>query len=136
MKTMFQKKILPKLLFPLVIFLLAACGGSDPPTTVDPTANLTDTEKAGYQVYTRNCAACHLLTEGDVKVGPPFYNIANVAGERVAGQDAKTYLYTSVLRPDDYLVDGFEDVMPKGLAKSLTGEDLDAVVAYLLTLKE
>ena len=30
---------------------------------------------------------------------------------------------------------GFEDVMPKDLAKKLTGEELDAVVAYVLSLE-
>lgn len=120
----------------LLFVMLSACGSSNSAERVDPTPDLTEAEKVGFQVYTRNCAACHLLTEGDVKVGPPFYNIATIAGQRVAGQDAKTYLYTSILKPDAYLVEGFENVMPKGLAKSLTGEELDAVVAYLLTQKE
>lgn len=100
----------------------------------DSVANLSAEEKLGAQVYTRNCAACHLLTPNDVKVGPSLHGIADNAATRVAGQDARTYIITSVLNPSSYVHDGFEDVMPKGLAKSLTSEELDAVVAYLLTL--
>jgi hypothetical protein len=32
-------------------------------------------------------------------------------------------------------VDGFDNLMPENLGKKLTGEELDAVVAYLMTLK-
>lgn len=108
-----------------------ACGSEPPPA--EPT--LSPEVKLGQAVYSRHCAACHLLTPDDVKVGPSFYGLANHAGERVPGQDARAYLLTSVLNPSAYLVEGFEDLMTKGLAKELTSEELDAVVAYLQTLK-
>lgn len=110
---------------------LTACGGS---TTAPATPTLSPTEQLGAKVYTRHCASCHLLTPDDVKVGPSFYGIADRAGSQVAGQDARTYLYTSVLNPSAYLVDGFKDLMPQALAKALTSEELDAVVDYLQTL--
>lgn len=68
--------------------------------------------------------------------GPSLYGIAGRAGERVPGQDARTYIYTSIMRPDAFIVPGFENVMPGTLAKTLTGEQIDAVVAYLYTLGE
>lgn len=118
----------------LICLLLAGCGQSaDPEATVRP---LTEEEQAGQAVYTRNCAACHLLTPDDVKVGPSLYGIADKAGARVEGQDANSYLLNSIMNPDDYLVEGFDNVMPQDLAKKLTGEQIDAVVAYLLTLEE
>lgn len=118
------------------VSMIAACGTDQPaPDDAPPTDTLTAEEAQGFQVYTRYCAACHLLTENDIKVGPSLHGIAETAGSRVPGQDVETYLYTSVLKPDAYLVEGFENVMPQGLAKSLTSEELDAVVAYLLTLK-
>lgn len=55
------------------------------------------------------------------------------AGERDPNQDARTYIYSSIMRPSDFVVEDFEDVMPSTFAKTLTGEELDAVVAYLLT---
>ena len=39
------------------------------------------------------------------------------------------------MQPDAYLVQGYENLMPNNLSKELTGEELDAVVAYLQTLK-
>ena len=118
------------------ISALAGCG-SDQSTSGEAlaTATLTTEESLGFQVYTRNCAACHLLTENDVKVGPSLHGIAQTAENRVPNQDAVTYIYTSILKPDAYLVEGFQNVMPQGLAKSITSEELDAVVAYLLTLR-
>jgi len=121
--------ILPILLLTL---LLNACGSDPPPAK--PT--LSPEQKLGTEVYTRHCAACHLLTPDDVKVGPSFHGIGDKAGKRVPGQDVRTYLLTSVLNPSAYLVEGFDDLMTKGLAKELTSEELDAVVAYLQTLKE
>ena len=120
--------ILPILLLTL---LLNACGSDPPPAK--PT--LSPEQKLGTEVYTRHCAACHLLTPDDVKVGPSFHGIGDKAGKRVPGQDVRTYLLTSVLNPSAYLVEGFDDLMTKGLAKELTSEELDAVVAYLQTLK-
>jgi hypothetical protein len=39
------------------------------------------------------------------------------------------------MQPDAYLVEGFENLMPASLSKQLTGEELDAVIAYLQTLQ-
>jgi len=38
------------------------------------------------------------------------------------------------MRPSDFLVPGFDDLMPQDLARKLTGEELDSVVAYVLSL--
>lgn len=116
-----------------VIFLLLGCGPSAPQPT--PTPQLTAVEKLGQTVFTRECAACHSLAPETIVVGPSLAGIATRASSRVNNQDASNYLLISILKPDDYLVDGFENLMPKTLGKTLTGEDLDAVVAYLLTLE-
>ena len=117
----------------LLFLLLVGCGqAAGPEATARP---LTEEEQAGQAVYTRHCAACHLLTPDDVKVGPSLYGIADQAGSRVEGEDVNTYLLNSIMNPGDYLVDGFDNVMPQDLAKKLTGEQIDAVVAYLLTLE-
>ncbi len=117
----------------LCLLLLAACGGgaeaAPPPPTLSPQAQL------GKQVFSRDCGACHSTTPDTVIVGPSLAGIANKAGSRVEGQDAYTYLLTSVMQPDAYLVEGFENLMPASLSKQLTGEELDAVIAYLQTLQ-
>lgn len=120
--------ILIFLALPAIFFV--ACGGSTAVPTPPP-ATLT----LGEVVYSKNCAPCHLLTPNDVKVGPSLYGIADHAGTRVEGQDARTYIQTSILRPDEYLVENFDNLMPSTLAKNLTGEEMDAVIDYLMTLK-
>ncbi|MCP5094921.1 MAG: cytochrome c [Chloroflexi bacterium] len=114
--------------------MLVACGGSEPEPT--PTPALTQEEKLGQQVFARECGACHSLAAETVIVGPSLHGISNRASERVSGQDANTYLLTAVLNPDAYLVDGYENLMPATFGKSLTGEELDAVIAFLMVQRE
>ncbi len=116
------------------VMLLAACGGAAEPTAV-PTPTLTAQETLGKTVFQQNCASCHSNVADQIVVGPSLSGIAQGAASRVPGQDAQTYLLTSIMRPNDYVVAGFDDLMPESFAKSLTGEEIDAVVAYLLTLK-
>jgi len=113
---------------------LAGCGGgqTEPPAT--PT--LSPELAAGRRVFITHCGACHSPTPGTVIVGPSLGGIATHGAERVDGLDARAYVYNSILQPSDYLVEGYDDLMPQDLAKKLTGEELDAVVAYVLSLDD
>lgn len=109
------------------------CGGGE---TAVPTPTLSPQVIQGQKVFVQECGACHSFSEDAVIVGPSLAGIGNRAATRVSGQDAQAYLLTSILRPNAYLVEGFEDKMPANFGKKLTGEDIDAIVAYLLTVKE
>ncbi|MBP6786153.1 MAG: cytochrome c [Candidatus Promineofilum sp.] len=111
---------------------LAACGGSE---VEAPEPTLSPELVAGQHVFVGHCGACHSPTAETVIVGPPLAGIAVHGAERVDGLDARAYVYSSIMRPSDFVLPGFEDVMPKDLAKKLTGEELDAVVAYVLSLE-
>lgn len=117
----------------LCLLFSAACGGAaaEPP----PTPTLSPQAQLGKQVFSRDCGACHSTTPETIIVGPSLAGVASRAETRVEGQDTYTYLLTSVMQPEAYLVDGFENLMPASLSKQLTGEELDAVIAYLQTLK-
>jgi cytochrome c2 len=115
------------------MLILVACSSSPAEPAATPT--LPPQLAAGKQVFVTHCGACHSTAEETVIVGPSLAGIATRGAGRVDGLDARTYLYSSVMQPSDYLVDGYEDLMPKDLAKKLTGEELDAVVAYLLTFE-
>jgi cytochrome c551/c552 len=121
-----------KLCLLLCLLFLIACGGNSeaPP----PTPTLSPQAQLGKQVFSRDCGACHSTTPDTIIVGPSLADIASRAATRIEGQDAYTYLLTSVMQPDAYLVEGFENLMPASLSKQLTGEELDAVIAYLQTL--
>lgn len=114
------------------VFLIG-CGEEE---VVVPTPTPLSAElQLGVKVFSDNCAICHATTPDTVIRGPSMHQLVARAGERVDGQDARTYIYSSIMRPSDYVVDGYEDVMPSTLAKTMTGEELDAVVAYLLTFE-
>jgi mono/diheme cytochrome c family protein len=118
-------------LFLLFSVLISACS-AEPHI---PTPTLSPVETKGKEVFNLHCAACHATSPDTVIVGPSLAGIANRAGERVTGMDAPTYLQTSILKPDAFLVEGFDNLMLPDLAKQLSGEDFDAVIAYLMTLK-
>jgi mono/diheme cytochrome c family protein len=122
-----------KLCIIMSLLILAACGSNPDPTPPPPT--LSPQAQLGKQVFSRDCGACHSTTQDTIIVGPSLAGIASRAGSRIEGQDAYTYLLTSVMQPEAYLVEGFENLMPASLSKQLTGEELDGVIAYLQTLK-
>jgi cytochrome c2 len=68
-------------------------------------------------------------------IGPSLAGIASRAAGRIEGYSAEEYIEDSILFPKDYLVEGFTDTMPTNFGKDLTSEELNAVVAYLMTLK-
>jgi cytochrome c553 len=111
--------------------LVLAIGCAPEPVATEPIAR-------GRQVYRAlNCGSCH---EGSLfnlfrPVGPPLDDIGLVATKRVPGMPADDYLRQSMTDPGAYLVPGYPDSMPRGIAAELSGEDLAALVAYLASLK-
>lgn len=118
------------MLFVAALFL-AACAA---PPVADATT-LTEQELAGKRIFAQNCASCHASTPGAVIVGPSLFGIAETAMERVSGQDARTYIEISIIDPSAYVNEGFADLMPKTFGRTLTGDEMDSVIAYLFTLK-
>ena len=119
------------LLMVVLPLALSACGGPPAQTTVtlDPLA------AKGQQVFKQNCGACHALSPDPIVVGPSLAGVATRAGARAPDLDARQYLELSILKPDATIVQGFSDVMPRDFEKKLTGEELDALIAFLLTLE-
>lgn len=82
------------------------------------------------------CIACHSL-EKDVRVvGPSWYSVGSAAGERVAGESAGLYLYTSIVDPNAYINEGYvAGLMPLTYKDILSNEQMADVIAYLLSLQ-
>ncbi len=119
---------IPVLLF-CVLFITACGGNADAAPAPPPTATLSPEAARGKTVFSQNCGSCHSTIPDTVIVGPSLAGIATRAETRKPG------LYTAILQPGDFLVDDYDNLMPATFGKQLTGEDLDAVVAYLLTLE-
>ena len=74
------------------------------------------------------------MLNGFRAIGPPLDHIGTVAGQRVPGLPADQYIRQSITEPGAYVVPGYPDSMPRGLAKSLSEEDLDALTGVRLVL--
>ena len=127
------------LVFALVLALaLTACGGSS-----GGESSAVGDVKAGETLFKEliidvqpGCATCHSLIPDTVVVGPSMAGVATRAESRVPGMSAADYLRESILHPDNYLVEGFQPgVMVQVWEETLTPEQVDNLVAYLLTLK-
>lgn len=82
------------------------------------------------------CRICHSLQPGVVIVGPSLAGIATRAATRVPGLSAEEYIRQSILEPDAYVVPGFPPgQMVQNLGEILTPEQIDDLVAFLMTLK-
>lgn len=118
---------------PALLFLLAliAC---QPEAAPEPTATPDPVVVQGRELFSRHCASCHATEPGTVIVGPSLAGMADRAGDRVPGFDAHAYLLQSIVQPGAHVVEGFDDTMPSNFGKRLTGDEIDALVAYLMTL--
>ena len=82
------------------------------------------------------CETCHFIDQETQKIGPGLLNVGIRGETRVEGQTAEEYIKNSILHPSDYVVEGFPDnLMPHTYADLLKPEEIDALVAYLMTLK-
>ncbi len=120
--------------------LLAACAAEPPRipfTALDfSLADAGSGEKLFSQSHNEApaCAACHAIDGADSGIGNALAGLADVAGQRVAGQSAAEYLYWSILRPGQYLVAGYSNVMYADYEETLEAADLADLIAWLLTL--
>jgi mono/diheme cytochrome c family protein len=92
------------------------------------------------------CNTCHLVDSEEVKVGPSLKGVAGHGDEHAhaQGQDLATYLRTSIVNPNAYLVPNQDphlfsvngvSLMYQDYAKHLSEEQINDLVAYLMTLK-
>ncbi|MBI4513360.1 MAG: c-type cytochrome [Gemmatimonadetes bacterium] len=103
--------------------------------TLGPGVTPEELVAAGEGVYhgPGGCEVCHglgtraprlLTAEGALGL------IGARCGLRVGGQDCKAYLYESLVKPQAYLVAGYEPIMPD-MSRQLSPAQIWAVVAFL-----
>jgi cytochrome c553 len=113
-----------RLLALCVVIVLAGVACEEPPET-EPFAR-------GRQLYGKlDCGRCHHIDGQGGRVGPDLTRVGSVAASRSPGMTADEYLRRSIADPGSYIVPGFPDVMPRGMARGLSEADLDALVHFL-----
>ncbi len=128
----------------------AAIPGSDVGAAA-PQAASDDPIAVGQAIFRRSppgCFACHSTAAGVNMVGPSLAGIAATAATRVAATDytghatdAAGYIRESILLPNAALVPGAtysangQSLMPSGFDQTLKPAEVDALVAYLMTLE-
>jgi nitric oxide reductase subunit C len=111
---------------------LVACGDKSTPAAAGDAAA---GEKLFQETATPACATCHSLEPGVTLVGPSLATIGAEAGSSVSGMSAEAYLRQSIVEPGANIVEGFNNVMPATYATGLSAQQVDDLVAYMLTLK-
>ena len=90
------------------------------------------------------CNSCHVtpgLPQVDAAMlGPDQTNLGNVAARRIEGYTAEEYIRESIVDPNAFIVEECPlgsclQVMPQNYSASLSEEQLNAIVVYLLSLK-
>lgn len=140
------------LLIPAVLLLLAACQSSPaaeghqatPPATsarVNAASVHTGDPARGQQLFDTlqpdasvTCATCHHTDTEEPLVGPGLLNVGERAENRVSNRAAAQYLYDSITNPSAYVVDGYPNIMPTNWGKVFSDDELDDLIAYLMTL--
>jgi glucose/arabinose dehydrogenase/cytochrome c553 len=82
------------------------------------------------------CVTCHLLDSTATGTGPSLVGLSERAGSEVAGLSAEEYVRQSILSPNEHIVEGYTaNFMFQNYAQVLSDDDVDALVAYVLSLR-
>lgn len=85
---------------------------------------------AGEELFASTCSGCH----GDAKgAGPARVGMGERAAVQVEGLSAEEYLHQSIVDPSAHVVEDFPDIMPKDYGEQFDDEQINNLVAYLLT---
>jgi cytochrome c553 len=127
-----------RLLLLIMVLLLAACGSVGGAASNPANGKqLFDGTIAMASDRAPACATCHAIAPGmDTGSGQSLSNIGNRAGATVPGQPAEEYLRTAITNPDAFLSGGYQEgIMYRDYAQALTAQQINDLVAYMLTLK-
>lgn len=118
-----------------------------PPATA-ASSDPVEVGRATFNSTPPGCFACHSIAPGINIVGPSLSGIGATAAARVRGadyhgqaKDAAAYIRESIVDPNAHVLAGptfsagGRSLMPNTYAQTLKPEQVEQIVAYLLTLK-
>lgn len=100
------------------------------PTAAATTAPAAGDPAAGQKLFAEKCSACHADQDG---VAPGRIGMGQRAATRIAGMSAADYLHQSIVDPGAFVVPNFKNIMPTTFSQQLTDQEINDLVAYLLT---
>lgn len=118
------------LLMAALALVAAACAPAADPDASPEEQGAVVAERAG-------CFACH-TTDGRPSTGPTWRGLFGSEVRLVDGGTViadEEYLRRSIVDPLVEVVDGYRPVMPSGYGDRLTDEEIEAIVAYIRSLR-
>jgi len=106
---------------------------STPSTATAPQPAVAIASRGALLLATKGCTGCHThasFPNARMQVGPDLTAVADRAGTRVTGLDARAYIRQSLREPGAYRVAGYSALMPD---LGLTDEQIDSLTAFLLS---
>jgi nitric oxide reductase subunit C len=81
------------------------------------------------------CFSCHSVNPAEWLVGPSLSGIPKRAGERIENLSARDYLRLIIRDPSRITPSSIPGIMPTTYAQTLTDQQIEDIVAYLMTLE-
>ncbi len=122
----------------LMNFEAYALGLVPTPVPLAPLLDESDPVALGIAAFNAaGCIACHTVSGiSTAIVGPVLDGIASRAGNTVVGLSTEEYIRQSIMEPNAFIVDGFaQDIMLQTFADTLTDEQVDNLITFMLTLE-
>lgn len=112
-----------------LLIALAACAAQ--PAPADPVAR-------GERLFRAQCLGCHGVEPGAPEaLGPNLAGVATRASANPDGLTAAEWLLRETVDPNASIAPGFQSgLMPTTYGQSLSPEQLDDLVAFMLTLDD
>lgn len=131
----------------IVAMALTACGGGGGGTG-GGAGNATNGDTLFHQATVGKnnapgCVSCHSTEAGKTVVGPSLAGIGTQAAQIIKQSDykgsaktAEDYIRESIVSPNTYVTTGFSaGIMYQDYGKDLSGQQVNDLVAYLMSLK-
>lgn len=112
------------------------------PPTAEPaavTVGNADNGKVLFETFRAEvsfaCATCHRVDSEERLIGPGLLNVANRVEGYGTSETASEYVHHSIVAPNDFVVPDYPAaLMPQTYAQVFTEEEINDLVAYVLSL--
>lgn len=111
----------------------AASSAATSTPTPDERIPAVTNDRGALLFAVKGCVGCHIhraVPSSRMRVGPDLSALAERAGTRVTGLDARAYVRQSLREPRAFAASGYDTQMPD---LRLTDEEIDSLTAFLLS---